>query len=93
MRFKVPDVATDPSGGVCTECYNDFGIPFEVTEEPTRFEVRFADLAQEADWGAPRPPSVDAAKLYGLQWQVVVPGASVDVSIGDVAFLGCGGES
>ena len=25
VRLKVPDVNTDPQGGVCTECFNDFG--------------------------------------------------------------------
>ena len=25
VRLKVPDVNTDPDGGVCTECFNDFG--------------------------------------------------------------------
>jgi hypothetical protein len=89
VRLKVPDVHTDPAGGVCTACYNDFGIPFQVTEEWTRYEVRFADLGQETGWGEPRPAAIDASKLYGVQWQVAVAGAEVDLAIRDVAFLGC----
>lgn len=90
VRLKVPDVNTDPDGGVCTDCYNDFGVSMQLTEEWTRYEVRFADLAQEGGWGAPRPDAVDAAKLYGVQWQVSTAGAPFDVWIDDVTFLGCG---
>ncbi len=85
----MPDASTDPAGGVCTECYNDFGLPLQVTEEWTRFEVQFADLVQETGWGAPRPEAIDAAKLYGVQWQTAIAGASVDVEIDEVTFLGC----
>ncbi len=89
LRLKVPDAATDPAGGVCTECYNDFGAPMHVTDEWTRFEVAFADLVQETGWGVPRPQAIDASRLYGVQWQVATAGATVDVEIDDVTFLGC----
>jgi hypothetical protein len=93
LRFQIADVNTDPDAKVCTECDNDFGIPLEVTEEWTRYEVKFADLAQEDGWGAPRPPALDTTKLYALQWQVAVSGADFDVSIDDVTFIGCGDEN
>jgi hypothetical protein len=89
VRFKVPDAATDPDGGQCTECYNDFGIPFQVGEEWTRFEVRFEDLKQEVGWGKPQPPAIDRARLFGLQWQSAVPGARLDLWIDDIVILGC----
>lgn len=87
VRFKIPDVNTDPAGGKCSECFNDFGIGFEVAEQWTRYEVTFAELAQESDWGNPRPPALDAAQIYGLQWQVAVPGATLDIEIDDVQWL------
>jgi hypothetical protein len=90
-RLKVPDVNTDPAGGVCTDCYNDFGLPFQVTEEWTRYEVRFEDLIQETGWGAPRPEAVDRSKLDGVQWQVAATGAAYELWIRDVGFLGCDG--
>ncbi len=93
VRFKVPDIATDPAGGVCKDCFNDFGITFEVGEQWTRYEVAFADLAQETGWGDPRPDAVDASKIYGLQWQVTVPGARLDIEIDDVQFLGADGQA
>lgn len=92
VRLKVPDVNTDPDGGVCTDCYNDFGISFQVTEEWTRYEAPFADLVQETGWGVPRPPAIDTTKLHGVQWQVAVAGADLDLQLDQVEFLGCGDE-
>jgi endoglucanase len=89
VRLKVPDVNTDPDGGACSECHNDFGIDFQVTEEWTRYVVRFADLQQQSGWGEPRPAAIDAARLYSVQWQVATRGARYDLWIDDVTFTGC----
>ena len=45
--------------------------------------------SQLAGWGAPHPASLDATKIYGVQWQVNSPGASYDVWVDDVQFTGC----
>jgi hypothetical protein len=87
MRFMVADVNTDPAGKVCTECDNDFGVSFEVTEEWTRYEVSFADLKQEGGWGNPRPDAIDPSKLYSLKWQVSTPGADFDIAIDQISFV------
>ncbi len=89
FRVKVPDGNTDPRGGVCTECYNDFGLTFQVTEEWVRFEVPFEQLKQAGGWGAPNPPAIDKAKLYGVQWQTTTPGAVIDLELDGVEILGC----
>jgi endoglucanase len=89
VRLKVPDVDTDPDGHVCKECYNDFGVDFQVTAEWTRYEVAFADLTQGSGWGDPRPAAIDLTRLYSLQWQVATRGASFDLWIDDVSFVGC----
>jgi len=89
LRVKLPDANTDPDGKVCTDCFNDFGISFQVGPEWTRYEVAFDDLKQEADWGKPRPDKLDPAHLYGLQWQVSARNVDYDFWIDDVAFLGC----
>jgi hypothetical protein len=89
VRFKIPDVSTDPDGKVCTDCFNDFGVTFQVGEEWTRFEVAFADLTQEPDWGTPRPAAIEAGKVYGVQWQIIGRASEYDVWIDDVSFLGC----
>jgi endoglucanase len=89
IRFTVPDVNTAKEAGVCTECFNDFGIPVELTEEWTRYEVPFSELRQEPGWGNPRPPAVDVHKLWGLAWQVSAAGTAYDIWIDDVTFTGC----
>jgi endoglucanase len=89
VRFKMPDANTDPDAKQCTECYNDFGIGVELSEEWTRYEVAFSELKQESGWGNPRPPNVDAKKLMSLQWQVSAPGTAFDIWIDDVSFIGC----
>lgn len=93
VRLKVPDRATFPEAGECTECFNDFGADLELSEEWQHYVFRFEDLAQLPGWGAPRPASVDAAALYGVQFQVAGAGAKFDIWIDDLAFVGCAGES
>ena len=89
MRLKIPDASTDPDGGVCKDCFNDFGMDFEISEEWTRYTVEFSALKQEEGWGDPNPPGVDPTKLYGVQWQVTTAGADYDIWIDDVTFMGC----
>ena len=87
FRLRVPDVNTDPAGGICTYCFNDFGFNLELTEEWQRFVAPFDALEQESGWGEPRPEAIDTSQLMGVQWQVTSPGAMFDVWIDDVEFL------
>jgi endoglucanase len=89
VRVKVPDGDTDPDGKVCTECFNDFGADIDLTTTWTRYTLPFSTLTQLQGWGAPRPPAINPAKLYGVQWQVSAPGTSFDIWVDDVAFTGC----
>ncbi len=87
VRFKVPDVATHEKGGVCTDCFNDFGVEILVTEGWQHFAFPWRKLRQIPGWGSPRPHLVKSAKAFGLQWQVSHPGADVDLWVDDVEFL------
>ncbi len=89
VRVKIPDGNTDPDGKVCTDCFNDFGADLELTPSWTKYTIPFRSTSQLAGWGAPHPGSIDASKLYGLQWQVNTPGASYDIWVDDVEFTGC----
>jgi endoglucanase len=89
VRFKIPDGNTDPGAGVCTECFNDFGIDFAVTTEWTRYTVLFSDLKQEDGWGAPNPPGLDTKGIRGMQWQTSAAGKDYDLWVDDVSFVGC----
>jgi endoglucanase len=89
VRFKVPDISTDGDGGVCKECFNDFGADITLTEAWQHFVFPFKKLRQLPDWGTPRPHAIKPDKLFGLQWQVNKPGANFDIWVDDVEFIGC----
>lgn len=91
MRLKVPDANTDPEGGVCSECFNDFGADIELQEEWTQYVFSFEQLSQMSGWGQPRPGSIDPSQVFGLQFQVSSPGSSFDVWVDDISFYGCKG--
>jgi len=88
IRVQIPDVNTESEAGVCKECFNDFGIGLQLTEEWTRYEVSFDDLKQLGGWGDPRPMHVDVKQLYGIKFQVSGSEAAFDIWIDDVTFIG-----
>ena len=90
LRVKVPDVATHPSGGVCTDkCFNDFGADLVMTEEWQQFFMPFSEMKQMSGWGDPRPPSIDKSKIYSLQFQVLEKGKNFDICVDDITFIKC----
>jgi endoglucanase len=91
VRFKIPDAATDPDGGICSACYNDFGIDLKLTEEWTQYIIPFSSLKQERGWGAPHPKGIDVTQLFAAQFQVNDKSRDYDVWIDDLKFTGCQG--
>jgi endoglucanase len=89
LRLKIPDQNTDPQGGMCKECFNDFGAALELTDQWVRYDLPFAQASQDQGWGRPRPSAIVPSKIYGMQWQVNVPGASYDIWLDDITFIGC----
>ena len=87
LRLKVPDVNTDPDGGVCTECFNDFGANIVLTNDWKLYSFPFKSMKQLPDWGAPKKPHITPSKLYGVQFQVNVPRAAYDIYIDDLKFF------
>jgi hypothetical protein len=87
VRLKVPDMTTDPQGGVCTECFNDFGADLSLTPEWKFYIFPFKAMKQMPGWGAPRKPHIAEGKLYGVQFQVNVPSANYDVWVDDLTFF------
>jgi hypothetical protein len=85
LKVDMPDRNTDPDGGQCSSCYNDFGQVVSLDSTWRRFSVRFDDLKQEPGWGMPRPDAIDRRHVYSIQFQVDEPGP-FDVWIDDVAF-------
>jgi endoglucanase len=92
VRFKMPDGATDPDGGICSACFNDFGMELKLTEEWTKYVLLFDRMKQERGWGSPHPSGIDSAQLFGIQFQVNDKGQPYDVWVDDLGFTGCGGS-
>jgi endoglucanase len=87
VRLKVPDANTDPDGGVCSECFNDFGGDMNLTTEWKKYIFPFKKMTQMPGWGNPRKAHIQPSTIYGLQWQVNVPGSNYDIWIDDVQFV------
>ena len=92
IRIKIPDVDTDPDGGVCTECFNDFGIDLELTDTWTEYVVTWDIAKQMPYWGKPNPEKIDPKTLYSFQIQVNKAGQEYDIWIDDISFIGCGAK-
>jgi hypothetical protein len=90
VRLKVPDVNSDPEGGVCkepnNECFNDFGYDLNLTPEYKQYIFPWKAMRQMPGWGL-RRPKITPAQIYGLQFQVNVPNAAYDIYIDDVRFV------
>lgn len=91
IRLKVPDINTDPDGGVCSECFNDFGMDLTLTTEWQKFIIPYNKLTQMPGWGKPRKFGIDTQRMYGLQFQVDQQGADFDIWVDQIRFTGCEG--
>jgi endoglucanase len=87
LRLKVPDVNTDPDGAVCSECFNDFGADINLTTEWKQYVFPFKNMKQMVGWGNPHKPHITPDKIYGIQFQVNVPGANYDIYVDDLKFV------
>jgi endoglucanase len=88
VRFKAPDINTDPAGDRCDDCYNDFGVDIYLSDEWERYTVLFEDMQQQPGWGD-RAPYVASGAIMAIQWQFTTPGAAFDLAFDDVALVGC----
>lgn len=86
VRVKLPDVNTAQEGGVCKQCYNDFGADLTLTEEWKEHCFEFGQLKQQGGWGEPHP-ALTVSKVYQLQWQVGTPGVDYDLWVDDVRLM------
>jgi len=89
VRLKVPDSLTDPDGGKCSECFNDFGMDLSFTTEWQKYIIPFNKLTQLPGWGKPRGFNVNRAELFGIQLQVNEQGKPFDIWIDQLRFTGC----
>jgi endoglucanase len=90
VRVQIPDAYTDPGGGNCTDCYNDFGIELALTADWQRYTIPFEWLAQKPGWGDPRS-ALTTSEIFAMEWQFGTPGREFDVWVDDITFV-CGTE-
>jgi hypothetical protein len=90
VRLKVGDWRTTPEGGLCHQCYNDFGADLTFTEEWQDYRFEFSAMKQEPYWGEPHP-AVDPEALYQIQWQVSQSEQPFRIEIDNLRFIGCEG--
>ena len=88
VRFKTPDINTDPQGDRCNDCYNDFGVDIYLSEEWTRYTVPFSKMKQQSGWGDPAP-AVATDGLFAIQWQYGQPDSAFDLWVDNIEFVGC----
>lgn len=86
VRFEIPDVHTAPAGGVCKDCYNDFGVVLVLQEHWQKYTIRFEWMQQRPNWGDPFP-ALRTDQIFALEWEFGAPGRSFDISIDDIAFV------
>jgi endoglucanase len=89
VRFNVGDGNTVPEGGVCKQCYNEFGVDLGFTDEWKQFTLPFAWLHQQSGWGEPFP-KLESDRLYHLHWEINYRDHAFDIWVDDVKFVGCG---
>ncbi len=88
VRIRISDGQTVPEGGLCKQCWNDFGKDLQLTNEWKEYTVSFAELAQQQGWGEPYP-HLDASRLWSVQWAVGEKGKDFDVWVDNVEFVTC----
>jgi endoglucanase len=90
VRFKTPDIDTEPSGDRCTDCYNDFGVDIYLSDQWVRYTVPFEKMTQQPGWGD-RAPAVAPEAIFAIQWQYSTPNTDYDIWFDNIDLVGCEG--
>lgn len=85
-RVKLPDVNTVPEGGVCKDCFNDFGVDFELTDDWQKHCFEFSAFRQQPGWGEQKP-ELAVERVYSIQWQLSTPGVDYELWIDNVQLM------
>lgn len=84
IRFKIPDFDTDPNGGVCSKCYDDFGQDMVLTENWITYQLPFSSLTQVGFGDV--AGSFNPQRASALQWQFTSSGVTFDLWVDNVQF-------
>jgi endoglucanase len=84
VRVNVSDDQTAADGGICTECWDHFGLAIVLSERWGRYSFEWKDLAQRG-WGAPLVAAINPAKLRGIEF-AIQEGVDFELYVDNVAF-------
>jgi endoglucanase len=88
VKVRLSDTNTDPVGGKCKECWNDFGTQLVLTPEWKRYVLLFDEIAQEPGWGEQKE-AVASGELLELKWQIGTRNVDYDIWVDGIEFVGC----
>jgi hypothetical protein len=89
IHVQLQDMNSDPRAGNCAKdpsdhaavkanCYNGFAKPLTLTESFERYEVDFAELRRDPNWGHGSLESLRLDQLYLLSFEVRSPKCIAD---------------
>jgi len=85
IQIQFSDRDTDPLGGVCTRCQDNFSASLLVTAEWQTFTVLFSELRQQGT--GDRFPALDLTRLSTVQIHAPQVDGAFDLWLDDVRFL------
>jgi hypothetical protein len=96
VRFRVPDIDTHQSGGVCTNpgttgtaCYDHFGASAGFTTAWKSFSFQFANLTQTGSGYHPADGKLKSDQLFAVEWALPGNDKTYEIWIDDVEFIKC----
>ena len=65
LRIVLPNSQTDPNGGICSICYDHYGIDITLTTSWAMYQIPFSSITQQG-WGDDTGP-FDATTVYNFE--------------------------
>lgn len=84
VTLRITDINTDPAGGRCSECYDDYGIVLQLTNRWAVHSVTWSELKRGGK-GVPNLP-FDPDGILSIQWRYY-PGQTFDLYVDDVELI------
>lgn len=84
VRVNVSDNQTVADAGICTDCWDHFGLAVVLSEQWGRYSFAWDDLAQRG-WGSPLVDAINPAKLSGIEFSTQ-EGVEFELYVDNVAF-------
>jgi hypothetical protein len=85
VRMNVSDNQTVSDGGICTDCWDHFGVTFVAYQTWQRYSYLWSDMTQRG-WGVPLAPAINPAKLRSIEFSTQ-EGIDFELYIDDIAFI------